>query len=102
MLVATVVDGRPPSELIEEHGRTPNSVYSAIRRAKHRLRRELLLVVLEEDALERCRGEIAKLPEVIAPELDDMDPTSEGVIHLRECVRCAARWDRFRQIPASL
>lgn len=98
LLMATVVDERAPSEIIEEQGRSPNAVYSAIRRAKLRLRRELLLVVLEEDAPTTCQAEIRKLPDVIAQELDDMDASSEGVAHLRDCTRCTAGWNRFREI----
>ncbi|NLE97377.1 MAG: RNA polymerase sigma factor [Propionibacterium sp.] len=102
VLVETAVHDRSPGELIKEQRRSPNAVYSQIRRAKHRLRRELLVVMLQEDAPSLCCERAELLPDVIAPHLDDMDPKSEAVQHLSGCCRCVGRWQRFSTIRESL
>lgn len=102
VLASTIVDGRTPRELAAELGCTPNSLYSLNRRAKHRLRRELLRVVLEEDAPEACLDHARRLPDVVTDRLEDMSPASTAVRHAVECGRCSQAWDRFAEIKAIL
>jgi RNA polymerase sigma factor (sigma-70 family) len=94
VLLATVVDGRKPGDLVEEFARPAGAIYSLSRRAKVGLRRALLQTILVEDAPDACVQSAADLPQTITPDLLDEADSAETQ-HLRDCARCSAAWSRY-------
>ncbi|MBN9106773.1 MAG: sigma-70 family RNA polymerase sigma factor [Propionibacteriaceae bacterium] len=94
VLLATVVDGRKPGDLVAEFERPAGAIYSLSRRAKLNLRRALLQVMLERKAPAECRAYSSQLPPSIDTDLlDQLD--FAGPRHIRECGRCSAAWQLY-------
>lgn len=100
VLIATVVEGRKPQELVEELGRPASAIYSLSRRARIALRRATLRVVLEDGAPRRCRHAAGTLPDTVQ-DTPEATPDFPGAAHVRECPRCRGAWARFTAISST-
>lgn len=102
VLRATIIDGRKPGELEEILHRPASAIYTLSRRARLRLRRATLQVVLEDGVSNSdCHLAAGQLPELVQ---DDIEETSDskGMLHIRDCDRCRAAWARFASISGLL
>lgn len=94
VLMATVVEGRKPGDLVEEFGRPAGAIYSLSRRARIGSRRALLQVMLEENAQQECRECADQLPQAIGADLLDQIEFA-GPRHIRDCAHCSMAWRRY-------
>lgn len=100
VLVATAVEGRRPSELVGEFGRSAPAISSAASRAKRGLRRATLAVLLEEGGPE-CARHAEALPDRVLADPDEHAAGERGIAHARGCERCRRNWRRFAALSAA-
>ncbi|GAA2182548.1 hypothetical protein GCM10009785_22270 [Brooklawnia cerclae] len=100
-IIATIVEGCKPRELVGRLGRPPAAIYSLTRRARVNLRRNMLRVMLEQSASTECHVTARHLPEVIPVEFPG-SPDNPAMQHISTCRHCSAAWVRFASMPAAL
>lgn len=93
VLLHMTVLGNKPRQLAPRLNRTPAAVSSLHRRAKLRLRREVLVQLLSEQAPSECAKHLEDVPE----EFPDSPAHAEAgkLEHFKSCNRCGAAWSRF-------
>lgn len=101
VLIATVVEGRKPGDLVEALDRPAPAVSNLIARAKQALRRALLVVYLSRGGAE-CSHNARELPRQVLNELDDHEDSERGIAHARSCNRCRRNWRRFAAVTTAL
>lgn len=103
-LVATVVDGRKPADLVDELRRPAPAISSLLRRAKLGLRRAILVDLIHRNAQDEvCRRGAQSLPERVPTDLDDWDDAGSRTLgHVRSCTGCTAAWESFASLPFTL
>jgi RNA polymerase sigma factor (sigma-70 family) len=94
VLLATIVDGRKPGDLVDELNRPASAIYALLHRAKLGLQRSVLQAILEESDDDVCTKCARHLPKTITPELFD-DPSELSTRHIKECEKCSAGWQRY-------
>jgi RNA polymerase sigma factor (sigma-70 family) len=101
VLLASVVDGRRPREMENDFDRPSTSISALLRRAKLRLRREMLAQLMRDHALgEACRRAAAGLPQRVPLRIDDV--RGGAAEHLRTCPGCRRAWAAFQLFSTSV
>lgn len=101
VLVATVVEGRKPAELVEVLDRPAPAISNLLNRAKHALHRALLIDHLAQGQTE-CASNAEQLPKRVLLDYEQHAETDGGLEHVRGCEHCRRNWRRFAAIVSAL
>lgn len=102
VLQRVLIDGAPPRELTDELGRPSSAVSSLLNRAKHSLRRAVLIQHIEAKGVAECSANAQILPERVKDRVEDHDPRDRGLAHVLGCADCRASWGRFASMTSAL
>lgn len=101
VLVATVVEGRKPAELVEVLDRPAPAISNLLNRAKHALHRALLIDHLTQGR-PNCASNAEQLPKRVLLDYEQHADTDAGLEHVKGCEHCRRNWRRFAAIVSAL
>lgn len=101
VLQEIVVNGRKPSEMVDELERNAPAVSNLLKRAKAGLRRSILVESLRKGRAD-CAKNAPAVPKVPLSQWSEHDPRESGMEHVRSCDVCQSNWRRWTGLTALL
>lgn len=102
VLQRVLIDGVPPRTVAEELGKPSSAVSSQLNRAKHALRREVLIGYIAESNVAACLQNARLLPDRVKDSFEDHSPGDRGLAHVLTCAECRSAWARFASMTSAL
>ena len=94
VLLAVIVEGRKPGELVDQLRRPAPAISNLLSRAKQALQRQMLLEHLSDGGSE-CTQNAEHLPPRVHLNVSEHRDTGRGIPHVRHCQYCQRNWRRF-------